>query len=57
MKDSHFRRWVNDMWFQHKDEHFAWCKEPCPYTASHYFNKYKWWLVREYKYQHREDKV
>jgi hypothetical protein len=49
MKHS-FRMWCQEKWFEHKDELEAY-QQPLPYTAREYFNRYKFWLKREYKHQ------
>lgn len=46
-----FRTWLIQMWEEHKLEVESWQgRLPC-YNAAEYFQKYKWWLKREYKYQ------
>lgn len=43
-----FRAWVREKWFEHCDELLAWTgNSPC-YLSKEYFEKYKWWLKREY---------
>ena len=51
---SHFRGWVNQLWQEacHERDGYG---EPC-IDSEKYFNKYKWWLKREYKHQHGEKK-
>ncbi len=44
-----FRQWVYEMWNQNKDELFEF--RQMPYDQAEYFNKYKYWLKREYKHQ------
>jgi hypothetical protein len=44
-----FRMWVNNLYFQNCEEHLTY-KEP-GYTLSEYWNKYKWWLRREFRHQ------
>lgn len=48
-----FRGWLQEMWMQHKDElaHFG---QKCDYDVGHYFNKYKYWLKREFKHQRKQ---
>ena len=48
MKDSAFRNWVNNIWFEHKREVLSFTGKPCDYDVQQYFNKYKWWLKREF---------
>lgn len=45
-----FREWLQEMWMQHKDE-IDGLGLRCDYDIQHYFNKYKYWLKREYKHQ------
>lgn len=47
-----FRHWCHEMWCQHVDEYIAWEGFEPTSTPQEYFNKYKFWLKREYKYQH-----
>jgi hypothetical protein len=50
MINSQFRHWCREKWFEHVDE-LALYREPVQYTAQEYFNKYKYWLKREFKHQ------
>lgn len=45
-----FRTWLQEMWMNHKDEIDS-LGQNCDYDIKHYFNKYKYWLKREYKHQ------
>lgn len=38
------------MWYEHKAE-LEYYGQQCDYDLRHYFNKYKYWLKREYKHQ------
>lgn len=49
MKD--FRHWCQDKWYEHREELEAY-RQPVNYNTQDYFNKYRWWLKREYKYQY-----
>jgi len=49
MKQSEFRLWVENLWRENCDEHYNWQEKP--YTLSEYFNKFKYWLKREYRHQ------
>lgn len=51
-KLSDFRLWVQNIWYENCQEHFAW-REP-GFTLQEYFQQYKWWLRREYRYQTRK---
>lgn len=45
-----FRTWLQEMWMSHKDE-LDRLGQTCDYDIKHYFNKYKYWLKREYRHQ------
>lgn len=45
-----FRSWVQEKWYEHKEEVWAWEGFEPTATPTEYFNKYKWWLKREYKH-------
>lgn len=45
---SAFRAWIQNKWFEHKDEVLMWGGRP-PEDAQAYFSKYKWWLKTVYK--------
>jgi hypothetical protein len=49
MKHSNFRRWVQEMWYRHEDE----CEAYRDFAKSptEYWNTYKWWLKREFRFQ------
>jgi hypothetical protein len=48
-KVSNFRTWVNELYYENCKEREAF-KEPC-FKSEDYFNKYKWWLKREFQHQ------
>lgn len=48
MKTSAFRTWLNDKWYQHKEEVLIYGAESYP-NAETYFRKYKWWLKSIYQ--------
>lgn len=50
-----FRSWLTEMWYRHRDEREAF-NQACDYDLKHYFNKYKYWLKREYKHQRDKGK-
>lgn len=52
MKTSAFRNWLNEKWFEHKDEVLMYGGEPLP-DSSAYFKKYKWWLKSIYQRENR----
>lgn len=46
-----FRHWLHEMWTKHKDEYIE-IGQLVPETdLAQYFQKYKYWLKREYKHQ------
>jgi hypothetical protein len=47
---SEFRHWCQEKWYEHKDE-LAEYGQSVQYTSRDYFEKYKYWLKREYRYQ------
>jgi len=55
MKDnSQFKRWLNHMWFDHKNEFEIYNQKFPDYTREDYFKKYKWWLKREFIHRQRK---
>ncbi len=53
-KDTAFRIWLMKIWTENKDERLEF-KEPVV-ALSEYFNQYKYWLKREFRYQQRISK-
>ena len=51
-----FRHWLQEMWMQHKDELSA-HGQVLNYDLADYFNRYKYWLKREYRHQTRNNNV
>ncbi len=51
-----FRTWCMEKWFEHRDESIAWNGFETSATQQEYFNKYKYWLKREYQHQKRTEK-
>ena len=49
---SDFRAWVHLLWVENCEEHFA-LSEPV-LDAKEYFQRYKFWLKREYQHQLRK---
>lgn len=47
-----FRSWLQDMWMEHKDE-LDGLGQKITYDVADYFNRYKYWLKREYRHQMR----
>lgn len=48
-----FRSWLQEKWYEHKYEIIAWEKRTVDYDLSVWFNKYKWWLRREFYHETR----
>jgi predicted solute-binding protein len=50
-----FKNWVRELWMQHKDEYLD-LKLPIPEKdLEEYFQKYKYWLKREYQHHRKLD--
>ena len=52
---SVFRRFLLSKWEEHCVEVEAWEKKQPEYLVQQYFDKYKWWLKREFKHQQLVD--
>lgn len=53
-----FRVWLQEMWYEHLDELQVIGQTPnAKYTLKEYFNKYKYWLKREYRHQQGKQNV
>lgn len=48
-KQSQFRHYVYEKWYEYKDEVLAWEHRPVTGNAEDYFNKWKWFLKAKYK--------
>jgi hypothetical protein len=46
-----FRMWLQEKWYEHLDEIMTLGLPPPKYALQQYFNEYKYWLKREYRYQ------
>ena len=46
-----FRDWVREKWYEHVEEVRTWEGVEPTATPQEYFNSYKFWLKREYRYQ------
>ena len=46
-----FRMWIQEVWRAHVEELWQWDHKRPTYDSKEYFNKYKWWLRREYKHR------
>ena len=49
LKDSKFRSWVRLLWIDNCEERLTYGQDPA--TIKQYWDTYKYWLKREYKYQ------
>ena len=49
-----FRMWLQAKWYEHIDELIELGMPPPAYNISQYFNRYRWWLRREYRYQRNQ---
>jgi hypothetical protein len=45
-----FRHWLQNKWYEHKAELEEY-NQPLSYDLSEYFDRYKYWLKREYRHQ------
>jgi hypothetical protein len=48
-RSSAFRHWVNELWMENREERLLYGEEPA--TINQYWERYKYWLKREYKHQ------
>lgn len=48
---SPFRVWLQNKWFEHKEELLIWEKRQPDYTDAEFFQKNKWSLKKIYKEQ------
>jgi len=46
---SDFRIFVNEKWFEHKDEIMLWTGQTVDYDAKYYYTKHRWLLKRMFK--------
>jgi hypothetical protein len=49
MKETPFRSWLRIIWTANAEERADFGFSPI--TLQEYFNRYKYWLKREYRYQ------
>jgi hypothetical protein len=47
-RTSNFRIWVQNIWFENRREHEEY--HELPYTLEEYWQRYKYWLKREYQH-------
>ncbi len=46
-----FKSWCQSKWYEHIDEMLMYTGKQPVYNYKEYFQKYKWWLKREYRFQ------
>ena len=46
-----FRFWIQQIWYEHLAEVEAWGIPNPTYNVTEYFQKYRWWLRREWRHQ------
>jgi hypothetical protein len=49
-----FRLWLQNMWYEHREEVLEWTGKEVEYTSEQYFAKYKWFLRTLYKNSKKE---
>lgn len=50
-----FRTWLQNKWYEHLDELDSLGIPHPDYDLKKYFEKYKWWLKREYQFQRKQE--
>jgi len=53
IKDSPFRLWVQKIWIENTEEHLTYGERP--YKIQEYWERYKWWLKREFKHKQKAE--
>jgi len=53
LKNSHFRHWVEELWRENCEERLTHGEDRA--TIQEYWSEYKWWIKREYRFQHKHD--
>ena len=53
MKNSQFRHFCQEKWYEHKDEILSWTGKPLTeYDSDYYFRKHRWLLKSMYLEQY-----
>lgn len=52
-KETLFRSWLRNIWLENCREHDDFGE--LPYTMAEYYQKYKYWLKREFRHQSKRD--
>ena len=55
MTKGNFRTWCREKWYEHVEESITWNGYQPTATPKEYFNKYAYWLKREYKHQRQNN--
>lgn len=53
-KNSAFRQFCQEKWFEHRDEILTWTGSAVDYDSVYYFNKHRWLLRRMFLEQYAE---
>ena len=48
-KQSHFRTFLREKWFEHQDEILSWTGQMPEYNDVYYFRKHRWMLKQLFK--------
>ena len=51
--DSPFRLWVQRLWMENREERLIYGEDPV--TIKQYWQRYKYWLKREYQYREKNN--
>lgn len=54
MKETPFRLWLEQMWYEHKTEVELYTNKFPEYPREEYVKRYRWWLKREYKHRKKQ---
>jgi hypothetical protein len=54
MKDTAFRTWLRQLWMENCRERDEFNERPL--SQQEYFNKFKYWLKREFRFQNQRNK-
>jgi hypothetical protein len=50
-----FRQWLQQRWYDHCNEFEGWHRRSPDYNLKDYFDRYKYWLKREYRYYQKSN--
>lgn len=53
--NDRFRNWLRNIWLENCREHEEF--QELPYSLPEYWNRYKYWLKREYRHQQKNGKA